>query len=60
MNGLAVTIVVGQLPKLCGSSTDADGFVDEVRAFVSNSTSATPPRWPSAWAPSPCCSSCPA
>jgi high affinity sulfate transporter 1 len=35
MNGLAVTIIVGQLPKLCGFSTDADGFVDEVRAFVS-------------------------
>ena len=30
MNGLAITIVVGQLPKLCGFSTDADGFVDEV------------------------------
>ena len=34
MNGLAVTIVVGQLPKLFGFSTDADGFGDEVRAFV--------------------------
>jgi high affinity sulfate transporter 1 len=34
MNGLAITIVVGQLPKLCGFSTDADGFVDELRAFV--------------------------
>ena len=34
MNGLAITIFVGQLPKLCGFSTDADGFVDEVRAFV--------------------------
>jgi high affinity sulfate transporter 1 len=34
MNGLALTIVVGQLPKLCGFSTDADGFVDEIRAFV--------------------------
>ena len=36
MNGLAVTIIVGQLPKLCGYSTDADSFVDEVRAFVTN------------------------
>src|SRR4051812_20010724 len=36
MNGLAVTIVVGQLPKLFGFSTDADGFVDEVRAFFSH------------------------
>ena len=35
MNGLAITIIVGQLPKLCGFSTDADGFIDEVRAFVS-------------------------
>jgi high affinity sulfate transporter 1 len=34
MNGLAITIIVGQLPKLCGFSTDADGFVDDVRAFV--------------------------
>ena len=34
MNGLAITIIVGQLPKLCGFSTDADGFVDELRAFV--------------------------
>ena len=34
MNGLAITIVVGQLPKLFGFSTDADGFVAEVRAFV--------------------------
>ncbi|MHB1138083.1 MAG: SulP family inorganic anion transporter [Microthrixaceae bacterium] len=34
MNGLAVTIIVGQLPKLFGFSTDADGFVDELRAFV--------------------------
>jgi high affinity sulfate transporter 1 len=34
LNGLAITIIVGQLPKLFGFSTDADGFVDEVRAFV--------------------------
>ncbi len=33
MNGLAVTIVVSQLPKLCGFSTDADGFLDELRAW---------------------------
>ena len=33
MNGLAVTIIVGQLPKLCGFSTDADTFTEEVRAF---------------------------
>jgi high affinity sulfate transporter 1 len=35
MNGLAITIIVGQLPKLCGFSTDADSFVDELRAFFS-------------------------
>ncbi|MFI6873615.1 SulP family inorganic anion transporter [Streptomyces sp. NPDC050400] len=34
MNGLALTILVGQLPKLCGFSTDADGVIDEVGAFV--------------------------
>ncbi len=33
MNGLAVTIVVGQLPKLFGFSTEADGFIEEVVAF---------------------------
>jgi high affinity sulfate transporter 1 len=36
MNGLAVTIIVGQLPKLCGFSTDADTFVQEVGAFFAN------------------------
>ncbi len=33
MNGLAITIIVGQLPKLFGFSTDADGFIDELRTF---------------------------
>ena len=33
MNGLAITIIVGQLPKLFGFSTDADGFIQEVGAF---------------------------
>jgi high affinity sulfate transporter 1 len=33
MNGLAITIVVGQLPKLFGFSTDADGFFDELDEF---------------------------
>jgi high affinity sulfate transporter 1 len=32
--GLAVTIMVGQLPKLLGYSVDADSFVQEVRAIV--------------------------
>jgi high affinity sulfate transporter 1 len=36
MNGLGITIIVGQLPKLFGFSTDADGFVDEVRQFLTN------------------------
>jgi high affinity sulfate transporter 1 len=34
MNGLAVTIIVGQLPKLFGFSTSADSFLAEVKAFV--------------------------
>jgi high affinity sulfate transporter 1 len=33
MNGLAITIVISQLPKLFGFSTDADGSLDELRAF---------------------------
>jgi high affinity sulfate transporter 1 len=36
MNGLAITIIVGQLPKLFGFSTDADTFFEEIRAFVDN------------------------
>jgi high affinity sulfate transporter 1 len=32
--GLAVTIIVGQLPKLFGYSIDADTFLQEVRAIV--------------------------
>ena len=35
MNGLALTIIVGQLHKLLGFSVDADGLVAEARAFVS-------------------------
>ncbi|MCU0299735.1 MAG: SulP family inorganic anion transporter [Candidatus Nanopelagicales bacterium] len=33
MNGLALTIVVGQLPKLLGFSVDADGFLGELVGF---------------------------
>jgi high affinity sulfate transporter 1 len=33
MNGLAVTILVGQLPKLFGFSVDADGLIAEIGAF---------------------------
>ena len=34
MNGLALTILVGQLPKLLGFSVEADGFIDEAKGFV--------------------------
>ena len=34
LNGLALTILVGQLPKLFGFSIDSDTFVDDVRGFV--------------------------
>ncbi len=34
MNGLALTILIGQLPKLFGFSIDADGLIDETVAFV--------------------------
>src|SRR5439155_260482 len=36
MNGLGITIIVGQLPKLFGFSTSADSFLKEVRVFVEN------------------------
>src|ERR1700746_1936043 len=31
MNGLALTILVGQLPKLCGFSVSGDNLIDEAR-----------------------------
>jgi high affinity sulfate transporter 1 len=34
MNGLALVIIVGQLPKLFGYSTDATGFGPEIKAFA--------------------------
>jgi high affinity sulfate transporter 1 len=34
MNGLAITIVVGQLPKLFGFSVDGDSLISELRGFV--------------------------
>lgn len=34
MNGLALTILVGQLPKLCGFSIDGTGFVAELVGFA--------------------------
>src|SRR5947209_8152336 len=39
MNGLALTILVGQLPKLFGFSTSANGLIDELRALVDGLTS---------------------
>jgi len=39
MNGLALTILVGQLPKLFGFSTEANGLINETRAFVNGITS---------------------
>jgi high affinity sulfate transporter 1 len=34
LNGIALTVFVGQLPKLFGFSVDADGVVAETRAFI--------------------------
>ena len=34
MNGLALTILVSQMPKLFGFSVDADGLIGEAQAFV--------------------------
>src|SRR5215469_746978 len=34
MNGLALTILVGQLPKLFGFSVEGDKFLDELRGFI--------------------------
>ncbi|MEV0902270.1 sulfate permease [Actinoplanes sp. NPDC049802] len=34
INGLALTILIGQLPKLFGFSVDADGLLDETAGFV--------------------------
>ncbi len=41
MNGLALTIVVGQLPKLFGFSVDADGLIQESAGFVTGVGQAT-------------------
>jgi MFS superfamily sulfate permease-like transporter len=38
MNGLALTIIVGQLPKLLGFSVDAEGLLAEARGFMSGLT----------------------
>src|SRR3954451_3594014 len=34
LNGLALTILIGQLPKLFGFSVDADSFIPELKGFV--------------------------
>lgn len=34
MNGLALTILIGQLPKLFGFSVDANGLIGEIGAFL--------------------------
>ncbi len=34
INGIALTVIVGQLPKLFGFSIDAEGLIAETRAFV--------------------------
>ena len=34
LNGLALTILIGQLPKLCGFSVDGDGLIAEATGFV--------------------------
>jgi len=34
VNGIALTVLVGQLPKLFGFSIDADGLIAEARAFL--------------------------
>jgi high affinity sulfate transporter 1 len=39
MNGLALTILVGQLPKLFGFSVSANGLIAEARAFVNGLSS---------------------
>ena len=39
MNGLALTILIGQLPKLFGFSVDGDGLIDEARGFWDGLTS---------------------
>jgi high affinity sulfate transporter 1 len=34
LNGIALTVIVSQLPKVFGFSTDAEGLLDEASAFV--------------------------
>jgi len=48
MNGLALTILVGQLPKLFGFSVDGNGFRAELGGFLRGWPTAR--RWPPPWA----------
>ena len=48
MNGLAVTILVGQLPKLFGFSVDGDGFLDDADG-LRRGTWRTATRWVPPW-----------
>ena len=51
LNGIAVIVFVGQLPKLFGFSSDAQGIVNEVDAFVRRACATarpSPPRSSSA------------
>ena len=34
LNGIALTVMIGQLPKLFGFSVDGDGLIDEARGFI--------------------------
>ena len=34
LNGIALTVIMSQLPKVFGFSTDAEGLIEEARAFV--------------------------
>ncbi len=36
LNGLALVIIVGQLPKLCGFSVDSDKTLEQIREFFTN------------------------
>ena len=55
MNGLALTILVGQLPKLFGFKVSAEGLIREVTGFVRGWPTArrSPPR-PSSGSPGSC------
>lgn len=55
MNGLALTILIGQLPKLLGFKVEADNLIGEcaglVRKIADGATVPPPPPWASAGSP---------